>query len=80
MKPFVSKFPKTRNIQSGDTLEVFFFNSGFGTEEGTKRCQRFDLFLNKGETPYATICSPFGMMDTKLVAEFKNNRWQCDLD
>ena len=80
MKPFVSKYPKARNIQSGDTLEVFFFNSGLGSIEGTIRCQRFDLSLNEGETPTATVCSPFGLMDTKLVAVFKNNRWECDLD
>ena len=68
------------NIVSGNTLDVTFYNTGFGTDEGIHTCQLFEMVINEQQKPAAIICSPFGMQDTKLVALFKNNEWTCDLD
>ena len=68
------------NIVSGDTLDVHFVNRGFGTDEGIKTVQLFELLLNDNQTPQAIICSPFGLQMDKLTAEFENNQWVCDLD
>jgi len=68
------------NIVSGNTLNVNFRNTGFGTDEGTHTCQLFEIVINEQQKPAAIICNPFGMQDTKLIALFKNDGWTCDLD
>jgi hypothetical protein len=68
------------NVVSGNTLDVHFINSGYGTDEGVKTVQLFDMILDQFQRPTAIVCSPFGLQDTRLTAEFKDNTWVCDLD
>jgi hypothetical protein len=74
------KHALTRNIQSGKTLTVKFVNNGTGQDCGVHECQLFDMSLTEQQRPAATVCSPFGLQDTKLMAQFVNNQWVCDLD
>jgi len=68
------------NVVSGNTLTVKFVNNGTGQDCGIHECQLFDMTLNEQQKPSATICSPFGMQDSKLLALFVDNQWTCDLD
>ncbi len=72
------------NVVSGNTLDVHFRNSGFGTDEGVHRVQLFELKLDRNDgSPLAIVCSPFGLQNTKLEAYFETwplGRWICDLD
>ena len=61
-------------------LNVHFINRGYGTDNGYKNVELFNLSVCEfTQTPEAVISNPYFPGDT-LRARFENNEWVCDLD